>query len=98
MKDKVSLETYEEQTYWAEIFYVCADFLKSVGSSNESTSSGVAESLSVEGYSYSRSNDNILSGPEKSSAYWTEKAELSLIRAGYNLNHLQKTSHIFGEA
>lgn len=95
-KNKVSLETYEELTYWAEVFYVCADFLEYIGSFNESSSSGATESLTVEGYSYSTSNDDILSGPKKSAEYWLSKANLSLIQAGYNINQLQKTSGIFG--
>ncbi|MCP4648807.1 MAG: hypothetical protein GY853_01825 [PVC group bacterium] len=97
-KDRVSLTAYEVYVYWAEIYYICYEFLKldERTTGQRQTSSG-SESLKVEGYQYQVNNSyGSKSQEDVSRGYFLEKARGYMKLAGFDMYSLERTCSIFG--
>jgi hypothetical protein len=98
-KDKIDLTASEEYLYWAEIYGVCYEFLKFRGTvSGQLQTSGVNESLTVEGYSYKTGTNTGSSLNDASLSGYRDKMFQFFKLAGFNLMALQRTCHIFGDS
>jgi len=98
-KDKVDLDDCEVNLYWAEIFTVCYEFLSHKTSVLGSLQSSSSESLKVEGYSYQTREGGSSSNPgDDAMKGYRAKMFKYWMLAGYNIDALERTCNIFGNA
>lgn len=96
--DKVDLLQTEENLYWAEVYTICYEFLRSRNIVSGQLQTSSDEALRVEGYEYrtkasagASPNDVALNG-------YREKMFQYFKLAGFNLMALQRTCFIFGDS
>jgi len=98
-KNKVALDEYETNIYWAEVFTVCYDFLREKNAKSSQLQSNGNESLSVEGYSYKIGSSSGSSSPgDVSLKFYYGKMYMYWKLAGYDLMALERTCTIFGDS
>ena len=99
-KDKVGLSEKETYIYYAEVYYACAEFMKSRKSTESSiASSADTERLQIEGYEYEVTNGSGSSGGSSAKSTsikeYYDKAVGYLCRAGVNPHTLKKGDSIY---
>lgn len=97
-KDKVALTRYETYVYYAEIYFICYEFIvsddRTRGQREDSTGS---ETLRVEGYQYSSNNSTgSNSQADYSKNAFLRKAYSFMSKAGFDMYGLERTCSIFG--
>lgn len=97
-KDKVGLTLYETYLYWAEIYCICYEFLKSKErTEGQLETSSNAESLKVEGYSYSTGGgSNSFSKADFAKREFLDLMNKYFKLAGFDMWGLERTCTIFG--
>jgi len=101
-KDKTGIDfdtdPYEEYLYWAEVYTVCHEFNKFLTRTDNQQQNSTAESLRVEGYSYSTKGSTSSSLGAKATTDFWDMASQYWKKAGFDLNGLQRTCTIFGDS
>ena len=97
-KDKAALTRYEAYVYWAEVYFICYEFItldnRTRGQREDSTGS---ESLKVEGYQYAVNNSTgSNSQADESKNAFLRKAYAFMSKAGFDMYGLERTCSIFG--
>ena len=95
--DKVGLTELEENLYWAEVYTVCVEFLRSRSARTGQLQTSANESLSVEGYRYQVGSGAGSSLGDDALKYYRGKMFMYWKLVGYNVMSLERTCSIFGE-
>lgn len=97
-KDRVGLTRKETYFYYAEVYAIAYEFLKMKGVERGVLDTSGSESLSVEGYKYSRSGGASVSSPaDISLKFFLDKMNIFFNLCGFNAVYLQRTCTIFGD-
>lgn len=88
-KQRQEFDENEENLYWAEVYFICAEFMGAMAAVEGQDEKFDSESISVPGYSRSVTrSQKAASGKEESGLDFYYKAEKFLSRAGYRLNKI----------
>lgn len=82
-KDKVGLSISEEYAYWAEVNFICAEFLDQIGKKKLQTISGGGQTIQTEGYSQNIQNTKDIGIKDAAVSYY-RKAEEYMKLLGYD--------------
>jgi hypothetical protein len=98
-KNKVGLDEYETNLYWAEVFSICYYFLKEREAKTSQLQNNSNEDLSVEGYSYKLGTASGSSSPgDNSLKFYHGKMYTYWKLAGFDIHALERTCTIFGDS
>lgn len=97
-KNKSSLTELELYLYWAEIYTVCVEFLKSRTAKEGQLQMNSSEMLAVEGYRYQAGSGSGSAPGHNSLKYYFDKMFGYWKLAGFNILSLERTCTIFGDS
>jgi hypothetical protein len=97
-KNKSGLLELELYLYWAEIYTICVEFLKSKSATEGQLQMNPSEMLSVEGYRYQTSGGNGSAPGHDSLRFYHDKMFGYWKLAGFNILSLERTCTIFGDS
>ena len=94
-KNKSNLTESEIYLYWAEIYTICVEFLKSRTAKETQLQMNSSEMLAVEGYRYQMGSSGSAPGHD-SLKFYRDKMFWYWQLAGFNMLALERTCTIFG--
>ena len=97
-KNRAGLTEFETNVYWAEVYTICCEFLKSRSAKTQQLQMNTNEMLSVEGYKYQTATGKGSSQGDLSMKYYKDKMFWYWKLAGWNIMALERTCTIFGDS
>jgi hypothetical protein len=88
-KNKINLTEIETQIYWAEVCFICCDFLTKIANAKRQTIHGSAKSITAEGYQQSVTDQKQLGYDDAALSFWRRGVSY-MGMAGYRVNRLQR--------
>jgi len=97
-KNRSGLTEIETNLYWAEVYTVCVEFIKSRSAKTQQLQTNANEMLSVEGYRYQVNTGAGSSQGDNALRYFKDKMFWYWKLAGWNIMSLERTCSIFGDS